>query len=231
MPAACRRSKSATSGDFPRHDVESWLKTRNGVAPSSAAGATGETTQAVEGLRKLLPLECVQLIQNTFADVLGVMVLITDLDGEPVTEPSNPCGLFTAAESSPEARKRCMQLWAELARDPAMQPQFIQSHVGLLCARGLIRVGSELKAMLVVGGIAPEQWPPSDQQLARIAADLQLPEELLRRHIDDVFVIARDEQKRLLAFVQRIADIVSHIIQERNQFYSTLHHIAALTKI
>ena len=40
-----------------------------------------------------------------------------------------------------------------------------------------------------------------------------------------------DEQKRVLAFVQRMADIVSHIIRERNQFYLTLQNIAELTKI
>ncbi|MCB0045889.1 MAG: PocR ligand-binding domain-containing protein [Caldilineaceae bacterium] len=214
---------------FPRYEVEAWLKTRpratNGSAPRT------EPSKAVENLRKLLPLECVQLIQDTFADLLGVMVLITDLEGALVTRPSNPCGLFTAAETSPQAQQRCMQLWADLAREPGMHPRFTQSHLGLMCARGLIRVGSELQAMVVVGGIAPENWPPSAEELGRIAADLELPEALLRRHQDEVFHVKGDEQQRLLTFVQRIADIVSHIIQERNQFYTTLHSIAELTRI
>jgi len=59
------------------------------------------------------------------------------------------------------ARKRCLALWADLARNPSLQPVFVESHLGLMCARGLIRVGSELRAMLVVGGIAPQEWPPS----------------------------------------------------------------------
>lgn len=218
---------------FPRRQVESWLKTQDGAVSDAYTAPTSSDapSTAVQDLRKILPLDCVQLIQDTFADVLGVMVLVTDLEGEPVTRPSNPCGLFTATETSPVARKRCMQLWAGLASDPSLQPQFIQSHLGLLCARGLIRVGSELKAMLVVGGIAPRNWPPSPDQLARIASELDLPESMLQAHLDEVYTVSADGQRELLGHVQRIADIVSHIIMERSQFYTKLNSIAELTKI
>lgn len=218
---------------FPRQQVESWLKTQDATSNGSGVLQPGNAglSQAVQDLRKILPLDCVQLIQDTFADILGVMILVTDLEGEPVTRPSNPCGLFTATESSPIARKRCMQLWAGLARDPRLQPQFIQSHLGLLCARGLIRVGSELSAMLVMGGIAPQDWPPSPQQLARVAVELDLPVEVLQSHRHEVHTASPEKQRELIVHVQRIADIVSHIIQERSQFFATLHSIAELTKI
>jgi len=212
---------------FPQAEIDVWLQSRNG-------GTNGKSEQAVgaaASVRKLLPLECVELIQDTFADLLGVMILITDLDGGLVTRPSNPCGLYTAAETSPVARKLCMQQWANLAADPSLQPVFIESHLGLLCARGLIRVGADLSAMLVVGGIAPQQWPPDGARMERIATDLDLPLELVQAHIQQVHVIEPDDQKRVLAFVQRMADIVSHIIKERNQFYLTLQNIAELTKI
>ena len=55
--------------------------------------------------------------------------------------------------------------------------------------------------------------------------------ELVEAHIDEVHRLDAAEQKRVLAFVQRMADIVSHIIRERNQFYVTLQSIAELTKI
>ena len=220
---------------FPRQQIDTWLKRQNGTtngAPMiTSAGGSITPSQAVQDLRKLLPLDCVQLIQDTFADVLGVMILVTDLNGEPVTRPSNPCGLFVAAETSPVAHRRCMQLWAGLAQDPSLRPQFIQSHLGLLCARGLIHAGSELKAMLVIGGIAPEQWPPRPEALKRIAAELDLPEATLAAHVDEVFTVSPAAQRELLTHVQRIADIVSHIIQERSTLYTKLHNIAELTKI
>ena len=213
---------------FPRAEVDSWLQSQNGMPASRPEPAPIDVAAT---LREVLPLECVQLIQDTFADAFGVTILVTDLEGESVTRPSNPCGLFTAAEASPVAQQRCMQLWAGLARDPSLQPAFIESHLGLLCARGLIRVGSELKAMLVVGGIAPQAWPPDAERVQRIAQDLDLSLELVEAHVDEVHRLDAGEQQRVLAFVQRMADIVSHIIRERNQFYVTLQSIAELTKI
>ncbi len=212
---------------FPQDEIDTWLQSRNGGNNGKSEQAPG----AAASVRKLLPLDCVELIQDTFADLMGVMILITDLKGELVTRPSNPCGLYTAAETSPVARKLCMQQWANLAADPSMHPAFIESHLGLLCARGLIRVGADLSAMLVVGGIAPTSWPPDEVRMQRIATDLDLPVALVEAHVDDVHRIGPDEQKRVLAFVQRMADIVSHIIKERNQFYLTLQNIAELTKI
>lgn len=212
---------------FPRQQIDGWL--RQAIAlPAKPAGQ--ESIADGAGV-DLFPLECVQLIQDSFADALGVMILATDLDGQPITQPSNPCGLFTAAETSPMARQRCLDLWIRIASEPSMAPRFVESHVGLLCARGLIRVGSEIKAMLVLGGIAPQHWPPDDSQIARMAADLELPAGLLSEHIDQVHHLDPSEYARVLPFVQRIADIFAHIAQERLELSSRLQRIAEISKL
>ncbi|NJN84474.1 MAG: hypothetical protein HC802_20800 [Caldilineaceae bacterium] len=172
-----------------------------------------------------------QQIQDTFADAFGVMFVITDLAGNLVTEPSNPCGLYTATEASPVARQRCVQLWSDLANAPSLQPAFVESHLGLLCARGLIKVGSELRAMLVVGGIAPAQWPPTQARIEEIADYLAMDASSVAAHINEVHGVSTQEQQRILSFVQRIADIIAHIITERNQLFGKLHDIAELTKM
>lgn len=182
-------------------------------------------------IRQLFPLECIQLIQDSFADILGVMVLVTDVDGNLVTKPSNPCGFFLAAEESPEARKRCLELWVRMAHEPALTPRFIESHLGLLCARGLIAVEGEIKAMLVLGGIAPKQWPPDEQKLHQIAEDLGLDAAVLEDHLDEVYYLSGEEQARILPYVQRIADIFSHIANERNELFQRLHRIAQITQM
>lgn len=211
---------------FPRQQIDQWLQRSNAVPAPSAARSTDVAIQATD----LLPLECVQLIQDAFADALGVMVLVTDLQGNLITRPSNPCGLFTAAESSPVARQRCLSLWIDLANMPALAPSFLESHLGLMCARGLIRVGSEIKAMLVVGGIAPQTWPPSDEQLARMSHSLDLDPGLLRMHLNDVHRLDSQQQAAVLPFVQRIADILSHIAVERYHLFGRLQRIAEITQ-
>lgn len=211
---------------FPRTQIEQWLQ-RNSAAPvrdtESAASGDVQTTD-------LLPLECVQLIQDGFAEALGVMILVTDLQGNLITQPSNPCGLYTAAETSPVARQRCLSLWMDLARQPSLTPKFQESHLGLMCARGLIRVGSEIKAMLVVGGIAPEAWPPNAEQLSRMSEFLQLDIDLLQAHLHEVHHLDPQGQARVLPFVQRIADILSHIAGERNHLFSRLQRIAEISQ-
>lgn len=213
---------------FPQSQVETWLKRKSGAVTSDldVVGPSGEHDVA-----RLLPVECVQQIQDTFADALGVMIVVTDLQGRQLTRPSNPCGLFKLAESSPDAHRRCIEKWADMAREPSIHPVFVASPLGLLCARGLIRVGSELRAMLVVGGIAPESWPPEVERMRSVADSLGLDHGDFAARANEVFVLNREEQRRLLPFVQRIADIVAHIVTERKELFDKLASISELSRV
>ena len=212
---------------FPRRSIEDWLQTQSPV------GTTVEDTSLASGsdLSKLLPAECVQRIQDTFADMLGVMMVVTDLHGDPVLQVSNPCGLFTLAEMSAATRQQCRLEWAALANQPSLQPVLTQGHLGLLHTRALVRVGSEIKAMLVAGGIAPMSWPLSDQQVARLAELLDTTEVVVRQKLAQTYLLTTAEQQQLLAYMQRIADIVAHIMTERLVLFNKLNHIAELSRI
>ncbi len=83
------------------------------------------------------------------------MLVITDMNGVPITEPSRPCGLFSAVNKKPDAVQRCISSWHDLGQALTMEPAFHTSHLGLLCARGLIRVGTELQGMVVAGCVGP----------------------------------------------------------------------------
>jgi excisionase family DNA binding protein len=217
---------------FPRRSIEGWLKAQSGVAVASDAAPNGAGLPSGDtGLDKQLPVECVQKILDTFASVLGVMMVVTDLEGQPLTHFSNPCGLFALAEASPQAHQRCLRDWAAQAKRPGLQPEMVQGHLGLSYTRGLVRVGTEIKAMLIAGGMAPAQWPPEEREIARLAEYLDVPEAALRRHIDEVFHLDAGEQQRVLAYVQQVADILAHIIRERNLLFAKLQHIAELSKI
>jgi hypothetical protein len=156
---------------------------------------------------------------------------VTDLNGRPVTAPSHVCRLFALAEQSPAAQQQCRQEWAALARQPDLQPSFSRSHLGLLHARGLVRVGSELQAMLVASGIAPTGWPPAETEIARLSEYLDAPEGEVRQAVAGAFVLSETQKQQVLGYVQRIADIVAHIMNERNILFTKLRNIAELTKI
>jgi excisionase family DNA binding protein len=217
---------------FPQSQVEAWLKVNSGtVAGDLDANGRVGARKTNGNLARLLPVDCVQQIQDTFADALGVMVVVADLDGQPLTRPSNPFGLFDLAEDSPVAHRRCIEAWAKMATDPSMRPVFVPSPLGLLCARGLIRVGSEIRAMLVVGGIAPPSWPPDKDGLQKVADYLELDIADVTGHANEVFYMDDRQQEELLPFVQRIADIVAHIITERKQLFDKLESISELSRV
>ncbi|MGL4650537.1 MAG: PocR ligand-binding domain-containing protein [Caldilineaceae bacterium] len=205
---------------FPRRTVDQWLATHAGYVPASAPAPEAPTAPAAPVLpaddwQRELPIDCLQILQETFAEALGAMVLMTDLEGRPITQPSNACGLVQAIQSNPYAHARCLQWWAELGRRPSMHPSFIPSELGLLCTRGFFRRGNELVGMVIVGGIAPQSWPPAPGELARIATWLGVETTLLQPHLHEVFHVDTAQEQRLLAVVQRLADVVTHILNER----------------
>ena len=135
---------------FPADQIEKWLvQQANPLAltPNAGPNLTPSSTSLIEEL----PLECVQLIQDTFADSMGIMMIMADMNGRPVTQVSNPCGLFTA--TMPQAMEKCTQQWQEMAETIDMKPKYIVSHLELICTRGLIRQGTQLKGMVFAGGI------------------------------------------------------------------------------
>lgn len=215
---------------FEREQIEGWLQSHSGAASVWAERTPLAAPADRAEARQLFPVDCLQQLQDSFAALLGVMIVLTDLEGRPITQPSNACGLFQAAESTEVGRHRCLELWVRLGQEPGLAPRFQRSHLGLLCARGMIRVGNEIRAMLVVGGVAPDDWPPTDAGIAAIAADLALPPDLIHRHLHDVHRLSREEQARALQYVQRLADIFAHIANERSQLLSKLHRIAEISQ-
>ena len=212
---------------FAREKVDAWLQTQGGTALPSIPEEKGTSHNE---FADLFPLECVQLIQNTFGDALGVMIVTTDINGRPVTEVSNPCGLFSAISDTPRALQKCLENWRDLAHTIDLEPKFTASHLGLLCARAMVRVESELKGMVLVGGIAPENWPPAAEQIEHIADEFGVDVATVNSHVSEVFYLDETEKVRVLSFVQRIANIVAYIISERNSLMSKLDAIAQLTR-
>ncbi len=211
---------------FARAEIEQWLE-RARQAGRPVLSAAGVAPAKVEPF----PSACIQLIQDAFADLLGVMMVVTDMHGQPVTQFSNPCGFYQALTRDPEAVGHCIRSWQQMAADPAIEPRFFPSEMGLLCARGLIRVGAELKGMVVIGGIAPEIWPPAAAQLARLAEQFDVSLATVMAHVDEVYYLDKAAQERALRFVQRIADIFSHIVNDRSALCGRLQAIASLTML
>lgn len=90
------------------------------------------------------------------APSLGVMMIITDLEGRPLTPLFNPCPWFQERADDPALLEACAAEWRTLANDLDFTPVFRTGALGFECARAFIRSGSALVGMVLAGGVAPE---------------------------------------------------------------------------
>lgn len=225
---------------FARTDIENILATPQGsakephtandrasdrvrtIVPSHELTAQPDHSPLARPLKELLPVAATQLIQDLAADALGVTIVITDMEGKPVTTVSNACGLYQTLLADEAAIVHCIQEWQQIAGRVTLEPKFMSNQMGLLCARGLIRTGNHLKGMVFFGGIAPEQWPPSATRVAEIADIFHLPAPILAPHIDEVYRLDQERRAFVLSFVQRIADIFSLLLQDHGALFDQL---------
>ena len=132
---------------------------------------------------------------------------------------------------SEDAVMRCIQNWQRMAGVLTLEPKFAPSDLGLLCARGLIRLGNELKGMVFLGGIAPDDWPPNSFEIAAIATHFGLAPECLQKNLAAVHHKDKTGRDQTLGYIQRLADIVSHLLEDRSVLYTRLQAIASLTSL
>jgi excisionase family DNA binding protein len=221
---------------FPRKDVEAWLNDTTLMEEISTSTDTASTPRAggawdSSNAHFIFPLECVQRIQDAFAEILGVTILVTSPEGTELTRSSNPCSLWEVARTAPEFRETNRHFWAELGAARDLHAQLRAGPLGLLWGRGLIEHGGQVRAMAIVGGIAPAEWPPDEDRIVALADELAVPESTLRRSIDGVHHAEEDGLKRLLPFIQRIGDILEHIVAERVEIVDRMESINELTRL
>jgi excisionase family DNA binding protein len=95
-------------------------------------------------------------VTQVAADLLGVMMVVTDMNGHPITEVSNPCPWFVQRSDDPHLIDACIAEWQQLADDPDFEPKFATGALGFDCARAFVRSGTSLVGMVLVGGVRPD---------------------------------------------------------------------------
>jgi excisionase family DNA binding protein len=133
---------------FPTDRISEFLQ----VGASSRPAHPGATVSAPA---VTLSVDVAASVAAVAADLLGVMMVVTDMDGHPITEVSNPCPWFVERADDPNLIDACIEEWQQLADDPVFEPRFAVGALGFECARAFIRVGTSLVGMVLVGGIAP----------------------------------------------------------------------------
>ncbi|MDH3729693.1 MAG: helix-turn-helix domain-containing protein [Acidimicrobiia bacterium] len=213
---------------FPADAVERWLLESAPEASSELAAAAATRNGDSIDLRNFLPRSAIQSAADLLADMLGVMVLITDMNGVPVTSVANPCGLFTVISTHPTAVASCIDGWRDYGSDADQMAAWRPSHFGFLCARSFIRLGGEIAGMVIVGGIAPDEWPPAQTDQAAIAAKVGVDTKVIADHVDEVHYLDHGRQQWVLDCLPRIGQMLTRFANERQHLVGRLEAIASI---
>lgn len=125
-------------------------------------------------------------IAGLAADLLGVMVLVTDMEGHPITEIANPCPWMRDHAEDAVVLPTCISEWQAMADDHSFEPEFLAGQFGFECARAFVRSGRELIAMVLAGGVSAQSDPR-----------------------DDFYNLTDEQRQRVLAALPRIAAALS----------------------
>jgi excisionase family DNA binding protein len=201
---------------FPADQVAARLGV-TGVTSASAQRSTDGT-----GLDRLLRPEVAQSVADLIGELFGVMAVITDMDGRPVTSVANPCGYFAAIADQPGAVEACLSQWRRFVDAPNMAPRWVSTHLGFLCARTFIWVARVPVGMIVVGGVRPVAWPPQPEVVESIAAEAMVPVSILHDTIDELWSLDLDRQRQVLRLLPQMGDLISQLTSARNELIAHL---------
>ena len=210
---------------FPSDKLGSLL---GGAAPIPPLSPSAPPAGREYSLEMGLPAETAQALADLAADLFGVMAVVTDMDGNSLTSVANPCGYFTAVFDGVYTADRCAEGWRRLGEEIDLEPHFLPSHLGFLCARSFIRQGSRLVGMVIVGGVATESWPPSDAEIDSVAVETGVPVATIRDHINEVYWIDSAHQDWIVRNLSRVSDLISLMADDRGRMMAKLEGIAAL---
>ncbi len=199
---------------FARAAIESLLQHKAARVAAGAAAAAIDNDAALPFAAQVSSAG-IQQLQDLFAELLGVMLVVTDMQGHPLTDPSHVCGYYRSLMGAHGLGRLCDVTWPQLAAALPLKPQFVISQLGPLCARAFIRVENGLAGMLVAGCVAPDMWPPSGERIDALAGQARMEPGQLAQRVHAVHVLLSADQTRVLDVIQRIADIISTLIAER----------------
>ncbi|NOX23330.1 MAG: hypothetical protein GXP36_09600, partial [Actinobacteria bacterium] len=179
---------------------------RDGLSETSTSGDRLSTTP--------------QHLVDLFSDLFGVMVVVTDIDGHPLTDVVNPCGFFSALLDVPHITDLCTSEWASLGTHPALTPTWLESRFGFKCARAFLRSDNQLVGMVIAGGVRSATIP-DPESLDKLAKELGVEVDRLEQHHADMYdldEVRQDEVARGLAtLATHLSDLRTNSEQRSEQ--------------
>lgn len=212
---------------FPRQQIDTWFTEQK---PSAPVAPKVVVTPSALSDSEILPVSCLQPIQEVFAQTSDVGAVTTDLDGNPIVPVSNSCAFCNLILATEPGRAKCQASWRKLAHQTERRPRLERCHAGLTYARGRVIVQNDFVAMFFVGQFLVDDRKSFDAatHLARVARECAVNETRLAQAASRIQVIPNARAKRLLHLIQLMADTYSQLGEERLVLTNRLKQVAEI---
>lgn len=174
---------------FPADAIDTLL-----VPSASGSGSLTASTPAPA----VLPANLATAALEAVAPALGVTMVVTDLGGRSLTDVVNPAPAIAARLDDPDFITGCAVEWRSFAGEAHLAPRLQPGRFGFLCAHSLVRCGNTLLAMVLAGGIAPDDNDTPDGDDA-----------------PGLFHLDADARRVVLETLPRTAALLSRIAEDR----------------
>ena len=165
----------------------------------------------------LFDVDEIQEIQNAFAESTGVASLITDVDGHPITRPSNFCRLCSdIIRKTEKGLRNCMKSDAALGQDSPDGPSFQRCLSGGFWDAGTsIRAGNRHVANWLIGQVFTDE--DSEEQMLDYAREIGANEEEYRSALKEVNRMPLEQFQRVSRFLFLFAKLLSRLALQNIQ--------------
>jgi excisionase family DNA binding protein len=205
---------------FPKEEIDALIS----GAREYDSGAAGDPDE-------VLPLKCIQPIQDVFSEIAQVSSVTTAPDGIPLTRMSSTCSFCSLVLATDSGRQACVASWRALATHADHRPRFATCHAGLHYARARIELDGHLKAMVVAGQFyaAPPDKSEEHVRMQSLAKLHQIDAVKLRNAASEIPVVDERTEAQIGSWMEKIARTFEHFGRERSELMSRLRRIAEIT--
>lgn len=224
---------------FSKPAIEEWLRSQRPeqslpapgpVAPSEALAIAA---RPLEGLRvaDLVAPACLEIIQGSFSEALGVGVGIADLEGEPLVPFCNARAFCIYGWTSSRFRQRCQDSWAAEANDAESTPEARTCHAGIQYVSVPVRVHSHCLGVVLAGQVlCVSPGPDLRRRLRKIARECGLNDDRLLSEADTIPVVDQDRVLVTKRLVVAVGAAISEIATQNYQIREKLAEIARIVR-
>ena len=210
---------------FPRQEVQQLL----GLPTELATRIPLETTPS----REILPLNCVQAVQDVCAEIADIGAVTTDFEGNPLTRISN-CGQFCQLILNSESgRAACHKSWRQLVQGNDAQLRFVTCHAGLQYAHAAIDLNGKSSAMLIAGQFytQPQAQAERDSEIRTLAQKHSIDADALVEASHKLVVLDNRKTQEITRWLKKVALAFVQIGRERADLMGRLKQIADMSNL